>query len=186
MGWDSKPTLVDAWCDNGAGDDEHQDGWPHEVSGETAGNGDRFDLSTRRATVRRRIPLPSRDAARVVSIDAEPPPRPLQVADGSSPDVFGVGASGGITVEVRLRRDVAPSSAQIDDVVAWLRKRRIPRQVDARGTPPPMPALRPVPPAPPPPLLQPLIRVEPTRGPLWPLLALSVGLAIALMAAIIL
>ncbi|HEU5055061.1 MAG TPA: hypothetical protein VFU21_00990, partial [Kofleriaceae bacterium] len=81
--------------------------------------------------------------------------------------------------EVRLRRDVAPSRQQIDDVLAWLRDRQVPVQ----ATP------RPLPPPPPPPVavLQPLVGVEPPRrGTVWPLCAVSLGLAAAVIAAIIL
>ena len=171
---------MDAWCPVDLGDLEHEVGCSRQVSRETAGNSDRFHLSTQRATLRRRIPLSSRGAAGALSIDADPPAR---AAEGSSPDLFG-GAS--IPIEVRLRRrDLAPSPAQMDDVVAWLRTHRVPRAA-AGGTRPPSPALVPVPEPPPRQVLQPLVQVEPARGPLWPLMAVSLGLATALLAAIIL
>lgn len=175
--------MVDAWWPVDLGDLEHERECSHQVPEETAGSSTRFDLSTQRATVRRRIPLSSDRPAGALSSDADPPDGDGELAEGSSPDLFGGTA---IPVEVRLRRrNLAPSPAQVDDVVAWLRTHRIPRAV-ASGTPPP--ALAPVPEAPaePPQLLQPLVEVEAARGPLWPLMAVSLGLATALLAAIIL
>ena len=138
--------------------------------------------------VRRRIPLTS-DPARVVTMDAEAPPLPVTVAEGSSADLLLRLRSGGfgIPVEVRLRRDLAPSAAQVDDVVAWLRKHRV------GGTPRPETAPAPLPvPAPPPPLppvpfvLLPMFPAEAPKSSFWPLLALALGLAAALIAAVML
>ena len=148
----------------------------------------RFDLSTQPGIVRvrRRIPLTS-DPARVVTMDAEAPPPPVTVAEGSSADLFRLRSGGfGIPVEVRLRRDLAPSAAQVDDVLAWLRKRRL------GGTPRPAPAPAPLVPAPPPPLppipfvLHPMFPAEAPKSSFWPLLALSLGLAAAAIAIIML
>ena len=175
MARDSEATVVDAWWPVDLGDLEHERECSHQVPEETAGSSARFDLSTQRATVRRRIPLSSDRPAGAPDGDGE-------LAEGSSPDLFGGTA---IPVEVRLRRRLAPSPAQVDDVVAWLRTHRIPRAV-AAGTPPPALVPVPEPLAESPELLQPLVEVEAARGPLWPLMAVSLGLATALLAAIIL
>jgi hypothetical protein len=176
-----------------AGDEQHQDSWPQDSFRETVGAAKRFDLSTQPGIVRvrRRIPLTS-DPARVVTMDAEAPPPPVTVAEGSSADLFRLRSGGfGIPVEVHLRRDLAPSAAQVDDVLAWLGKRRL------GGTPRPEPApvpLAPAPlvPAPPPPLppipfvLHPMFPAEAPKSSFWPLLALSLGLAAAMIAIIML
>lgn len=176
---------MDRWGSLGAGDGAHPDERPRRSSRETVGTSGRFDLSTPRSRVRRRIPLTSDSGRDVVSIEAEPPPR---TAEGSSPDVF---RTAGITipVEVRLRRDHAPSPAQVDDVLAWLRKHRV-GTFGSAGTPGPAPApAAPSEPAPiplPPAHLQPVHPAEAPRGALWPIVALSFGLAVALLAALVL
>lgn len=176
MGRDSEATLVDTWGPLAAGDDPHQDAWPHESSRETQGAGDRFELYTQPAK-RRRIPLTSRPS-QVVTLEADAPPAP-RVAEGSSPDVFRASGAMAIPVEVRLRRSVAPTSAQVDDVMSWLRSHR-PR---AAGTPRPEPAPPPAPALVVAPLL-PVVGVEPPRrGAIWPLVALMIGLAAAVLAA---
>ena len=175
---------MDAWWPVDLGDLEHQAGCSHQVPEETAGSSQRFDLATQPAIVRRRIPLSSARPAGALSSHSDPDGAG-ELAERSSPDLFGGAA---IPVEVRLRRrDLAPSPAQVDAVVAWLRTHRIPRSV-ADGAPPPSPAIVPVPepPAQPQQLLQPCVQAEPARGPLWPLMAVSLGLATALLAAIIL
>ena len=176
---------MDTWGLRHAGDEQHQDTWPQESSRETAGTARRFDLSTQPGLVRvrRRIPLTS-DPARVVTMDAEAPPLPVTVAEGSSADLLRLRSGGfGIPVEVRLRRDLAPSAAQVDDVVAWLRKHRV------GGTPRPEPAPVPAPPPPLPPVpfvLLPMFPAEAPKSSFWPLLALALGLAAALIAAVML
>lgn len=173
---------MDTWGLSSLGDGSHQDDRPQESSRETAGAAHRFQFATAPARVRRRIPLSSVRSDPVVQLEADlPPPAPPQVADGSSPDLFGTGHDGlAIPVEVRLRRDLAPTADQVDDVVAWLRTRR----VRTEGTPPPMPALSPMAA---PAVLQPLLQVEPARrAAVWPLVALSLGLAVAAVAAIVL
>ncbi len=83
--------------------------------------------------------------------------------------------------EVRLRPE-PPSAAQVDDVRAWLREHRPAREVVA-------PCPEPAPAEPAAPLVEPLqtlISLEPARrGSLWPILACSMGLAAALLAAIL-
>lgn len=121
------------------------------------------------------------------------------MADRSSIGVLRVRELPPIAVEVRLRRHRdRPSTDEVDELRCWLRAHRIarsepsPRASDARsnrmppGTPGPLPALRRETLAPPA-VLQPVIRVEaPRRGALWPLLALSLGLAAALVAVMVL
>ncbi len=166
--------MVDAWGALDPGDEQHQDGRPQQAREETEAAVSRF----RFATPRRRIPLSSDPSpARTLTIDAEPPP--ARLPDGSSPGIRADREIAPIAVEVRLRRNLPPSAAQVDDVLAWLTRHRV-----ASGTPRPQPVR---PPEPPPPALQPVIRVEPARrGSRWPLVAVTVGLAAALVAAILL
>lgn len=169
---------MDKWGVQPASDDPHPDDRPQESSRETPGAHDRFQFATATATVRRRIPLSS---APVVRMEADLPPPARRVAEGSSADLFGAFAGTAIPVEVRLRRDPAPSPDQVSDVVSWLRTHR----VRASGTPRPMPAPPPVPA--PPVALAPLLATEPPRrGAVWPLFAVSVGLAAAMIAAFVL
>ncbi len=178
MGRDSEATLVDKWGVRPASDVPHQDDRPHESSRETPGAHDRFEFATPTSKVRRRIPLSS---VPVVRLEADLPPPASRVAEGSSADLFRAFAGTAIPVEVRLRRDPAPSADQVSDVVAWLRSRR----VQAAGTPRPLPAPPPIPA--PPVALAPLHTAEPARrGAVWPLFAVSVGLAAAMFAAFIL
>lgn len=176
MGRDSQPTVVDAWGAQAAGDDQHQADRPQRPFEETEDTLLRFRFATERRNQRRRIPLSSNRALRILTVHAEPPP--ARMPDGSSTAVRRVRELPPIAVEVRLRRNHPPTTDQVEDVLAWLRTHRIPS-----GTPRPEP-VAPPPPAPP---LQPVIALEPPRrGSLWPLLAVSAGLATALLAAILL
>ena len=169
---------MDKWGARPARDVPHQDDRPHESSRETPDAHDRFEFATATATVRRRIPLSS---VPVIRLEAGLPPPASRVAEGSSVDLFRAFAGTAIPVEVRLRRDPAPSADQVSDVVAWLRSHR----VRETGTPLPLPAPPPIPP--PPVALAPLHTAElPRRGAVWPLFAVSVGLAAAMLAAFIL
>jgi hypothetical protein len=185
VGRDSEATLVDKWGVRPSSDEPHRDDRPQESSRETPGAGDRFQFATATATVRRRIPLSS---VPVVRLEADLPPPARRVAEGSSADLFHFQAFAGtaIPVEVRLRRDPAPSADQVNDLVAWLRAHR----VHPSGTPRPLPAPPPIP-APPaalaPAALAPFVHAEPARrGAIWPLFAVSVGLAAAMIAAFVL
>ena len=179
MGRNSEATLVDTWAAGAAGDDSHLDDRSLESSRETGGTHDRFQFATATPRVRRRIPL---SAVPTVQLEADLPPPARRVAEGSSADLFGTFAGTALPVEVRLRRDAAPSSDQIDEVVAWLRTRRVRLSATPRPLPAPLPipALEAL-------ALEPLVHTEPSRrGAVWPLFAVAVGLAAAMMAAIIL
>jgi hypothetical protein len=160
---------VDTWVDLDARDGGHRDSGHHRSCSETPGTPSRFRFATEPG---------------VVDVDVELPRPPAAMADGSSIGVPRVRELPPIAVEVRLRRHGdRPSTDQVDELRRWLRAHRI----AAHGTPEPFPALRRETLPPPPVVLQPVIRVEaPRRGALWPLLALSLGLAAALVAVMVL
>ena len=175
---------MDTWAVGSAGDESHPDDRSRESSRETSGTHDRFQFATATTRVRRRIPL---SAVPAVQLEADLPPAARRVAEGSSADLFRTFAGTTIPAEVRLRRDPAPSPDQIDDVVAWLRARQDRSSATPRPLPAPPPIPAPLPAVPTPPALEPLVHAEPLRrGAVWPLFAVAVGLAAAMMAAIIL
>lgn len=125
-------------------------------------------FATQEQRQRLRIPL---SPSPVLTIDAE---LPAHMADGSA--VLPAFPLAPVAVEVRLRPPPPPGADQVDAVRTWLRAHR-----PARIAPPPPPAPPPVEP------LQPLIALEPARrGSLWPLLALSIGLAASVVATMLL
>jgi hypothetical protein len=165
---------VDAWGLRQRRDDEHQDDWPCWHHEETEDTDARFLFATETVRQRLRIPLSPARAMPLLTIDAEPP----QMADGSA--ILPAFPLAPVSVEVRLRPQPPPSADQADSVRDWLRAHRPGLRVTPRVTPRPEPAPPPVEP------LQPLIALEPSRrGSLWPLLALSIGLSAALVAAIL-
>jgi len=162
--------VVDAWHARRGRDGEHQDERSRWHCEETEGSAARFLFATEGRSQRLRIPLAP---APVLTINAEPPPR---MADGSA--ILPAYPIAPVAVEVRLRPEPPPSADEVDAVRAWLRTHRPARQ----APPPPEPA----PAEPAAPLLEPVISLEPARrGSFWPILACSMGLAAALLAAML-
>lgn len=176
---------MDAWGRRPRGDRAHEAGAAARSAGETGDTLARFQFATQGPDVRR-IPLAAENALRVLSVGGEPPPA-ARVADGSSTSVRRVAAQvAPVAVQVRLRRELAPTAEQVHELRDWLRRHRpaagTPRP-ERVAAPPPPPAPSPAPAVPP---LEPALAAEQARGPLWPLLAVSLGLAAALVAAVIL
>jgi hypothetical protein len=176
---------VDAWRRGARGDRAHEPDSGRRSAGETDDSRARFEFATRGRNLRGRIPLGSDNALHILSVDADPPP-PARTAEGSSTSVRPVCSVAPVTVQVRLRQrgDQPPTAEQVDELVEWLRRHR----PAGRGTPRPEPVTPPPADAvePPVPPLSPVLAVERPRGPLWALLAVSLGLAAALAAAVIL